>query len=174
MTGTPDTDPRVTIVEEHMRLENAKDFAGCIGKFTKAKYDVVASEELYDGPDRVHEFLDENYEAFPDFEFIPTRISPATDMVVVEGRFTGTHQGTWRGLPATGRKVDFPMCLLFDFEGQDMVSERLYFDLTTPLHQLGVADDPDSVRGKVTAAATHPLVVTASALRSLWQRVRNE
>ena len=95
-------------------------------------------------------------------------------VVVVEGRFTGTHLGPWRGLSPTGRRVDFPICLIFEFEGESMVAEKLYFDLITPLSQLGVADDPDTVRGKVTAAITHPLVVIGSAIRALWTRLTSK
>ncbi len=171
MVTPPSGDARVDIVNEHMRLENAKDFDACIAMFHRARYDVLASDELYDGADRVHDFLDENHTAFPDFEFVPSRVAPAADVVLVEGRFTGTHLGEWRGLPPTGRQVDFPMCLIFEFEGESMVSERLYFDVGTPLAQLGVADDPDSTRGKLTAAITHPLVITGSAARSLWSRL---
>src|SRR4051794_8610359 len=129
-------DTRVAIVNEHMKLENAYDFPGCIGTFGRAKYELVADGEHFDGPDRVHIFLAENLRAFPDFEFIPERVSPTTDAVLVEGRFTGTHLGTWRGLPATGKPVDFAMCLIFEFEGESMVNEKLYFDMSSPLRQL--------------------------------------
>jgi predicted ester cyclase len=166
MTATTE-DPRVAIVNEHMRLENDHDFTGCIAEFSSAKYEVMATDELYDGGGRVEDFLVENKQAFPDFAFLPSRVSPATDCVLVEGRFTGTHLGSWRGLPATGRKVDFPMCLIFDFVGNDMVSERLYFDMGAPLRQLGVADDPNSTRGKVTMLLTHPVVILKAVLRKL-------
>lgn len=150
-----------------MRLENAYDFPGCIGEFAHAKYEVVADGELFDGPGRVHDFLSENHRAFPDFKFVPTRVSPTTDAVLVEGRFEGTHLGTWRGLPATGRKVDFAMCLIFEFEGEAMVNEKIYFDLSTPLRQLGVADNPMSLRGKLTLALTHPVVIFKALLRKV-------
>lgn len=165
-----DGDPRVAIVNEHMRLENAYDFSGCIGEFAHAKYEVVADGELFDGPDRVNTFLSENHRAFPDFEFVPTRVSPTTDAVLVEGRFVGTHLGNWRGLPATGRKVDFAMCLIFEFDGQNMVNEKLYFDLSSPLRQLGVEDDLNSVRGKLTLVLTHPVVIAKALVFSLTHR----
>ncbi len=165
-------DRRVAVVNEHMRLENAHDFPGCIGAFARARYEVVASDETYDGADGVHGFLAENLAAFPDFVYVPSRVSPTTDAVLVEGRFTGTHLGTWRGLPATGRRVDFPMCLIFEFEGDSMVNEKLYFDLGAPLRQLGVADDPNSLRGKLTTVLTHPLVVLRAVLRGLMLRLR--
>ncbi|MDQ6648808.1 MAG: ester cyclase [Actinomycetota bacterium] len=166
----PDLDTRVHTVNEHMRLENAYDFPACIGKFARPKYEVVADDELYDGADRVHFFLGENLKAFPDFTFVPTRVSPTTDAVLVEGRFQGTHLGGWRGLPPTGKKVDFAMCLIFEFEGQSMVNEKLYFDLSSPLRQLGVADDPNKIRGKLTLVLTHPIVLLKALLHQLEAR----
>jgi predicted ester cyclase len=162
---------RVAIVEEHVRLENAHDFPGCIGKFHRARYEVMADGEVYDGPDRVNQFLSENRKAFPDFVFVSSRVSPTPDAVVVEGRFTGTHQGVWRGLPATGRRVDFPMCIIFNFEGDDMVSEVLYFDLGTALHQLGVAFDPNGVAFKIVTVLTHPITIIKAAVRTVWVKL---
>ncbi|HEV2344914.1 MAG TPA: ester cyclase [Actinocrinis sp.] len=173
MTDTQSLDDlRVATVNEHMRLENAYDFPGCIGKFGKPKYQLVADGELYDGTDRVHYFLSQNHTAFPDFVFEPTRVSPTTNAVVVEGHFVGTHLGPWRGLPASGKKVDFEMCLIFEFDGESMTNEKLYFDLSTPLRQLGIADDYNSLRGKLTAAINHPVVIIKALIFSLTHRGR--
>ena len=163
-------DKRVDIVNEHMRLENAYDFHGCVGVFGKPKYQLVADGELYDGADRVRYFLSQNHMAFPDFVFEPTRVSPTTSAVLVEGRFTGTHLGSWRGLPATGRKVDFQMCLIFEFDGESMTNEKVYFDLSTPLRQLGIADDYNSPRGKLAAVLGHPVVILKALIFSLTHR----
>src|ERR671932_2262711 len=107
----PGDDGRVEIVNEHMRLENAHDFPACIAKFGRPRYEVMADGEVFDGPSGVDRFLSENRRAFPDFRFEPSRVSPTPDAVLVEGAFKGTHEGPWRGLPANGRKVDFPMRL---------------------------------------------------------------
>jgi steroid delta-isomerase-like uncharacterized protein len=165
------TDQMVAVVNEHMRLENAHDFPGCIAQFGRPRYEVMADGDVFDGPDRVDDFLSENRRAFPDFHFDPTRVSPTSDAVIVEGRFRGTHQGSWRGLPATGRSVDFAMCLIFEFEGEVMTNERLYFDLITPLVQLGVADDPNSAKFKIVTVLTHPITIGRAALRSAWRRL---
>lgn len=166
-----DADVRVQIVNEHMRLENAHEFAGCIGQFGHPRYEVLANGEIYDGAERVDVFLSENLKAFPDFKFEPITVSPTPDAVLVEGRFRGTHLGGWRGLPATGRKVDFPMCLIFEFDNDVMVNERLYFDVGTPLHQLGVAFDPNSTRYKLVTVLSHPVTITKAVLRTIWLRV---
>jgi predicted ester cyclase len=161
------TDPRLDTVLEHMRLENDHDFPGCVAKFTKAKYEVLADGTTHDGESAVSAFLDENKRAFPDFHFEPVRISPGPEAIVVEGRFQGTQKGPWRGLPATGRRVDFPMCLVFEFEGQDMVNERIYADIGTPLQQLGVAFHPNSVRFKIFTALTHPITLSKALLAAV-------
>jgi predicted ester cyclase len=161
---------RVALVNEHMRLENGHDFPGCIGTFHHARYEIVATGEVFEGPGAVGGFLEQNRKAFPDFVFVPTQVSGGT-AVLVEGRFTGTHQGKWRGLPPTDRRVDFPMALVFEFDGDRMVNERVYFDMSTTLQQLGVGESPFSLRGKVTLVLTHPLVITTGLLRELFSHL---
>lgn len=163
-------DKRVAVVSEHIRLENAYDFPGCVGVFGRPHYTVVADGELYDGTDQVKGFLSQTYTAFPDFAFEATRVSPTTDAVLVEGDFVGTHLGSWRGLPATGRRVDFQMCLIFEFDGESMTNEKIYFDLNTPLRQLGIADDYNSLRGKLAAVLGHPIVILRALVFTLTHR----
>lgn len=159
-------DGRVATVLEHMRLENEYDFPGCIAAFAHPRYEVVATGEVHDGQDAVDAFLTENRRAFPDFHFEPSRVTGGAETVLVEGVFTGTQRGAWRGLPATGRPVSFRMAVIFDFDGDDLVCERVYFDLGTPLRQLGVARDPTSLSGRLTTVVTHPITIARALLRS--------
>jgi predicted ester cyclase len=176
MDATDARQLRVALVEDHMRRENAHDFPGCIGVFTHPRYEIVATGEIYDGPSGptgVDGLLTENREAFPDFHFAPSRTVPAGEAVLVEGVFTGTHLGTWRGLPATGRKVTVRMAVIFEFSGPDgthLICERVYFDLGTVLRQLGVARDPLTVSGRLTTFMNHPLHISGALLRSLFRR----
>ena len=159
---------RVARVNEHMRLENEHDFSACIAVFDRPRYHVVATDETHDGPGGVAGFLEENKKAFPDFHFEPSRVTPTADgNVLVEGVFRGTHLGTWRGLPATGRRIEFAMAVVFEFDGDIMLGERLYFDLGTPLRQLGVARDPTSIGGRIATVANHPVTVVKALLRSV-------
>lgn len=158
---------RVALVLEHMRLENAHDFPGCIGVFGHPRYELVPTGEVHDGDAGVHALMDENVTAFSDFHFEPTRTAAAGDAVLVEGVFTGTHDGTWRGLPATGRQVRVQMAIVFEFEGEALICERVYFDLGTVLRQMGVARDPRSLGGRLTVLLNHPLTLARAGLRSL-------
>jgi steroid delta-isomerase-like uncharacterized protein len=148
-----------------MDAENAHRFDEGIAFFHRPRYDIVATGEVYDGADELGRLMHENVTAFPDFFYEVERLHHADEAIVVEGTFTGTHLGTWRGLPATGQKVRFPMLIVFPFEGEHMMGERIFFDLNTALVQLGVARDPNTVGGKVSTALNHPVTITRALLR---------
>lgn len=157
---------REATVREHMDAENAHEFDRCIAAFSHARYEIVPTGEVWDGKSGVNALLNENRRGFPDFRFEPESWHHADDAVIVEGHFSGTHLGSWRGLPATGRKVNFPLIIVFQFRGDEMVCERTYFDLGTPLRQLGVARDPNSRGGKIGAAVSHPITIGRALIRS--------
>jgi predicted ester cyclase len=155
-----------------MTQENAHSFDKAIAAFAHASYELVPTGEVYDGAERVHELLTENLTGFPDFSYRPEQMHYADDAIIVEGTFTGTQDGPWRGLPPTGRKVAFPMLIIFRFAGEAMMGERIFFDLLTVFEQLGVARDPNSLGGKIAIAVGHPLTLGRAVLRSLIRRAR--
>ena len=62
------------------------------------------------------------------------------EAVIFEGGvLRGTHKGTWKGIPATGRRFEIGGCavVLFD-EDQKLAGERVYLDEALLLRQLGV------------------------------------
>ena len=153
-----------------MTAENAHDFDRAIGLFHRPRYELVATGEVFDGPVALGGLMQENVTAFPDFRYDYERLHHADEAIVVEGTFRGTHRGTWRGLPPTGRRVEFPMLIVFPFEGEAMMGERLFFDLSTALRQLGVARDPNTISGKVETVLTHPVTIGRALLRTLRRR----
>src|SRR5439155_8363439 len=98
---------REATVLEHMEAENAHDFDRCIAVFSHPRYEIIPTGEVWDGHSGVNALLQENKKGFPDFRFHPESFHHSDEAVIVEGRFTGTHSGNWRGLPPTARKVDF-------------------------------------------------------------------
>ncbi len=154
----------------HMTAENAHTFEDAIGFFGHPRYEIVATGEVYDGTPELMRLMHENVTAFPDFHYDVERLHHADEAVVAEGAFRGTHLGTWRGLPATGRTVDFPMLIVFRFDGEAMMGERIFFDLNTALRQLGVARDPNTTSGKIATALNHPVTIGRALLRRLRRR----
>ena len=79
----------------------------------------------------------------------------------------GTHEGSFRGLPPTGREFEMRFCAFFVFEEDRLVCERVYFDSATILRQLGIAHDPLTLTGRVATVLNHPLTVGRAVLRQL-------
>jgi predicted ester cyclase len=154
-----------------MRAENAHRFDEAIGFFAQPRYELVATGEVFDGAGPLGGLMQQNVTAFPDFHYV-AHLDHADDVIVVEGSFRGTHEGRWRALPATGRRVDFPMLIVFPFKGDQMMGERIYFDLSTALRQLGVARDPNTVAGMISTALNHPITLARALLRGAQCRWR--
>ena len=93
------------------------------------------------------------------------------DAIVLEVVITGTHRGPWRGLPATGRHLEFPLCAVYTFDENDrMLGERIYYDRATVLRQLGVLSEPTTLGGRLGMALLHPVTVVGAGLRSAFRK----
>ncbi len=84
---------------------------------------------------------------------------------------SGTHTGDWRGLPATGRKVSFPLCGIFTFDpGGRILGEKIYYDRASVLKQLGIFREPATPAGRLMTALNHPLTIARAFGRKLIGR----
>jgi len=80
--------------------------------------------------------------AFPDLHFEAEDVISSGDKVVARARATGTHQGEFMGLPATGRSVDVQLIDILRFGGDDLVHEHWgVFDALRMMQQLGVVPE---------------------------------
>lgn len=103
---------RIALVERHVRLENAHDLEGVLGTFgASAQYEDEAWGEHYQGGSGVRQFYEQRMRALPDLQIEVQRRHVTDDAVVLEVLIRGTQLGVWRGLPATGRGVEIPLCV---------------------------------------------------------------
>lgn len=58
---------------------------------------------------------------------------------MLEGSFVGKHIGEFNGIPATGKDVNVPMCIVYYLENDLIKSAHIYFEFPLLLQQLGVA-----------------------------------
>lgn len=58
---------------------------------------------------------------------------------MVENDFVGKHIGEFAGIPATGKDVCVPLCVVYDLENDQIKRGRVYFEMPALLQQLGVA-----------------------------------
>lgn len=77
--------------------------------------------------------------AFPDLRMEPQDVLSSGDKVVARVRATGTHQGEFLGIPATGRSVDVQLIDIIRFGDDGLAHEHWgVFDTMTMMQQLGV------------------------------------
>jgi steroid delta-isomerase-like uncharacterized protein len=132
---------RLEVVRHHMESENRLAFDETLATFTHPRYELVATGTVYDGPDEVMGYYKASRTAFPDQRNEIHSLRHAGDAVITEFDLLGTHEGEFLGFPGTGREFRCRMAAFFVFEpGSDRIAiERIYFDATTILGQLGIA-----------------------------------
>jgi steroid delta-isomerase-like uncharacterized protein len=160
---------RLRQVELHVGYENAHDLDAVMGTFgADASYHDEPWNEHCLGRDAVRGYYEQLIAAVPDLHIDPHHPHVADDVVVLECTISGTHEGTWHGLPGTGRRVSFPLCGVYTFDdGATIAGERIYYDRAMVLEQVGVFHDPDSMAGKLTTALLHPVTLAKATTRML-------
>jgi steroid delta-isomerase-like uncharacterized protein len=163
---------RIALVEQHIRLENEHDLEGVLRTFgERGCYDDEPWDQHYTGLNGVRAFYEQLMSALPDLEIEVQRRHVSDDAIVVEVIIRGTHLGGWRGLPATGRRIEFPLCGLYTFDAEDrLAGERIYYDRGTVLRQLGVFHEPQSLLGQISILATHPATIARAFARKLLRK----
>jgi predicted ester cyclase len=132
---------REAVVREHWEAENRQDPEGIVASFSssRASYDIPAFGPDGDRPDAnaVRDLWEGFLTAFPDFRVEPGPMLHGDDHIFVEVRCTGTQAAEFAGIPPTGRSFDLQrVANLFEFEGDELVRERVYLDLAEMARQL--------------------------------------
>ncbi len=129
---------REAIVREHMDSENRHDFDATIATFSHPRYELIATGEVYDGEDAVRGYYARTRAAFGDQRNELLALHHTDDGVIAEFDLLGTHTGPFLGHEPTGREFRCRMIALFLFAGERITCERVYFDVSTVLGQLGL------------------------------------
>jgi steroid delta-isomerase-like uncharacterized protein len=158
---------RRAIVEEHIQCENRHDLEAVMATFgPEARYDDEPWRDRRIGLDGVRSYYIELMSALPDLSIEVTHWYEATETLLVEVIIRGTHLGPWRGLPATGRRIEFPLCGIYTFDADDrLAGERIYYDRGAVLSQLGLFHEPMRGWGSIATALSHPLTIARAYLR---------
>ncbi len=129
-------------MENFEKLERNKKF---ILRYSMAMNDNGLSEE------KMMEFTDnESYvqmvityrKAFPDYTIYYEDMTAEHDFVIVHGIFRGTHKGEIFGIPATFRKVEFPMMVKYQVLDNKIINAWPMSDQMILFEQLGVINRP--------------------------------
>lgn len=97
-------------------------------------------DEPLRGREAIGAMLDMFYHtAFSDARAEPRSLVADSERVVLEFTFHGVHTGDLMGIPPSGRRVEIPMCAVYDVNGGVIRQARLYYDSATLAKQLGLS-----------------------------------
>ena len=92
--------------------------------------------------DGVMEFFRMYRAAFPDLQMNPEDVVASGDKVVTRVRATGTHQGEFMGMPATGKSFDVQLIDIIRYDEEGLVAEHWgVVDMLAMMQQLGAVPD---------------------------------
>ena len=75
--------------------------------------------------------------AFPDYQVTIHDVIVEGDKVVTRKTFSGTHQGDWMGIPASGRTFSIGGIDIVRIVGDKVVEHWAQFDMLTLVQQIG-------------------------------------
>jgi steroid delta-isomerase-like uncharacterized protein len=127
---------REDLVRRHMQGENALDFEAVLRTFAHPRYELIGTNEVYDGDAEVRAYFRESRVAFPDQRNELIALHHADDAVIVEFWLLGTHLGPLAGIAPTGKAFRCRMTAFFEFDVDALVCERVYFDAGTIIRQI--------------------------------------
>lgn len=80
--------------------------------------------------------------AFPDFRADVEEMLQDGNKVIARARFSGTHQGEFMGMPATGNRFDISVIDIIEFEGDKAIGHWGLMDTAAMMQQLGAGGPP--------------------------------
>jgi predicted ester cyclase len=123
---------------KHSIAEDKRDLQGLVDTLAPdCVYELVPTGERWEGHDGARAFYTSMLTAFPDVHFALNEIVIGPQGVMEVADVTGTHQGPWAGIAATGKPVTFQVIIFFPWNpaAQLFAGERVWFD-TTSLSQM--------------------------------------
>ena len=127
---------REDLLRRHLQAHTVGDIDAVVATFARPRMELIASGRVLDGADAIRAYLQERRRAFPDQAFEVICHHHSDRAVVSEHWMTGTHLGEVQGVEPSGKRFRARMASIFDFEGEDLVNQRLYYDAGTIARQL--------------------------------------
>ena len=130
---------RTNVVLQHVAVENQHDMEAMLATLDVESpvRDEVAGK-CYEGVEAVKGRYAELWKAFPDFRVFPRQLVEEGNTVVMLADYSGTHLGPYRDVAPTKKSFNVRIANFIDFNGDKIVRETIFMDLTSQLRQLGL------------------------------------
>ncbi|HVH62347.1 MAG TPA: ester cyclase [Candidatus Dormibacteraeota bacterium] len=134
------------VVERGIKAFNAHDLEALARDAAPDIEGTAPGDQKLKGPQQIKEFNQNFITAFPDARVEAKQIIAQGNHVVVQGVFSGTHNGTLKtpmgDVPATGRKVKGEFVQIFEIDRGLVKKDDLLFDQVQLMTQLGLTPAP--------------------------------
>lgn len=127
---------REKAINAHIEAVNNGDAEGAARAFSHPRIELIGLNRVHDGHDEVVQHLKDRQRAFPTQRSEVIALYHSDEATVAEFWFSGQPEGEISGIPAIGRSFRCRMASIFLFDGDSMVSQRVYFDVGTIARQL--------------------------------------
>jgi steroid delta-isomerase-like uncharacterized protein len=97
----------------------------------------MATGEEHRGRDGVRQMLNYVYHVAFDADAEVKSAIISDGKAAVEFDFVGKHIGEFAGVPASGKNVRVPLCVVYDLSNGMITRGRVYFEVPALLKQLG-------------------------------------
>jgi steroid delta-isomerase-like uncharacterized protein len=133
-------DAMVAEIHSHLAAESTQNLQALLAGMTEDCYNLVMCDPspLYRGPEAVARRYRGLWAALPDLQVRLRRVVAVDgELAVTEHTLSGTHGGPLFGVAPTGRPVQVDTVVVWEFAGDRIRGETVYFDLATMLRQVG-------------------------------------
>jgi steroid delta-isomerase-like uncharacterized protein len=125
------------VVRGYLDAVNSRDWSG-IRQVLHPEYSYMGGDgEIRHGPDAGIAVAEMFIGAISDARINVERIHVDGDTAIVEFIGTGTHDGEFQGIPASGRKLKMPVCNVLVVRDGKIYAEREYMDMAHFMRQIG-------------------------------------
>ena len=105
-------------------------------------FTIMATGQEHRGPQAVLGMLHYFYHIAFEARVEPKSEVYADGQAAMEWDFVGKHIGDFAGIPATGKDVRVPLCVVYDLADDKIKRGRVYFETPALLQQLGMLPTP--------------------------------
>jgi steroid delta-isomerase-like uncharacterized protein len=130
------------VLQEHVDAENAHDRERVLATYCASGpvFEDIPTGARYVGPEEIVGNYRNLWDGFPGLVRRIDRWTFGEDACVLELTLTGTHDGDYRGIPPTGRKLELRIIAHFAFDADGKITqETAYYDSLTFMRQLGLS-----------------------------------
>lgn len=116
---------------KHSQAEDRREIEGLIATLTDdCVYEILPTGQRWEGHDGARNFYQTFLGAFPDVHFDLTDIVIGPQGAFEVATMTGTHRGTWGGIPPSGKFITMRIMIYFpwDVQRKKFTGEKVYFD----------------------------------------------